>query len=69
MESSVLIIDRQGYLGREIYEGLKETQYTILVSGKLPQSTKNLLFLSFKKNIPEIPNGLYSQIFFIWDGQ
>jgi len=61
----ILIIDHEGSLGLGLYGKLKDHVQTVLVGGREPAITDNLLFLRFRKSIPSLPQDQYSHIFFI----
>lgn len=65
----VLIIDREGSVGLALYSALREHTQVVLVGGREPVHSDNLLFLAFKQAIPEIPEDAYSHIFFLPDSE
>jgi len=64
-EMPILIIDREGSIGIGLYSKFKDLSQVVLVGGKKPDVNTNLLFLSYKNDIPQIPGDVYSQIFYI----
>lgn len=69
VEKPILIVDPIGHIGVGLYEELKEKTSVVLASGKEPSFAKNLVFLHYKKRIPQIPDTVYSTIFFVWQGE
>ncbi len=65
----ILIVDKKNIFGsaiaREIHQGIT----TILVSAQQQASTDTFLAVPYTKTIPEIPEGNYSHMFFVWDGK
>src|SRR5438128_1340069 len=65
----VLIIDREGSIGLGLYAKLKEYIQIVLVGGREPDSSQNLLFLKLQGHIPAIPKDPYSHIFLITESE
>lgn len=63
----LLIIDHKGVIGAALYEKVQKELTTVLVSGTLVTHSENLIFLHYKHRIPEIPNGDYSMIIFVFN--
>ncbi len=61
----ILIIDREGSVGLGLYSKLKEHLQIVLVGGREPQTTHNILFLPLRDHIPTIPSDQYSHIIII----
>src|SRR6266446_2955835 len=68
-ETPYLIVDRQDLLGIPLYEQLKNDATVVLVGGKEPSGDEKLIYIPFKIRIPKIPDTVYKQIYFIWDGK
>jgi len=68
-ETPVLLIDRKGSIGLALYERIKKELLTVFVSGVQPQESENLIFIPYKTHIPEIPNGQYALILFVYDAE
>jgi Protein of unknown function (DUF4012) len=61
----ILIIDREGSIGIGLYARLKDHLQIVLVGGREPQVSHNLVFLPLHQQIPTIPKDTYSHIFLI----
>ncbi|MGH7246431.1 MAG: DUF4012 domain-containing protein, partial [Candidatus Levyibacteriota bacterium] len=61
-----LIVDKEGMLGGKLALILEKSLLTVLVSSKKPEATENTVFIPFEKTMPQIPNGVYSHIFFFF---
>lgn len=60
-----LIIDKEGSIGIGLYSKFKDLSQVVLVSSKKPKTEENLLFLSYKLQIPEIPSDTYGHIYYV----
>ncbi|HET9946590.1 MAG TPA: DUF4012 domain-containing protein [Patescibacteria group bacterium] len=60
----ILIIDKQGTIGKEIAHELVNQTTTVLVSEQKPLD-ETTVFVPFVKAVPEVPEGKYSHIFLI----
>lgn len=65
----ILIIDREGSVGLGLYSKLNDQLRIVLVGGREPQTTHNLLFLPLSEHIPVIPKDQYSHIFIITESE
>src|SRR5690349_5769215 len=61
----ILIIDKEGSVGLGLYTKLQEHYQVVLVGGREPQDNKNLIYLRFGKQIPQIPSDTYGEVFYI----
>lgn len=68
-ENPVLIIDREGTVGCALYEKIKSELLVVLAGGVAPKSSHNIIFLPYKKVIPEIPDGDYSLFIAVSDSK
>ncbi len=67
-ELLALIVDKTGIIGAEVAKKLQQSLLTVLVSEKKPETNTNIVAIPFQKTMPQIPDGSYSHIFFVWDG-
>jgi len=65
----VLIVDKKGIVGGALYEKIKRDLLVVLVSSEEPLSSTNLIFLPYKKKIPQIPGDKFFLIIFIDNGE
>lgn len=65
----ILIVDRKGFLGEALAKKLSLDSTVALVSEKEPISIKNIIHIPFQREIPRIPENVYSHIFIIDDGK
>ena len=74
-EGPILIIDKKGLLGEKLIDFLKaeseKLQIVFVSQNELESSEKQTLVLTipFKKRIPIIPDGEYTHILFIYNGE
>lgn len=64
-----LLIDRKGIFSNSICQKLQKDMTTVVVSAGEIKAETHIIPVSYKNTIPEIPEGHYSHIFFIWDGK
>lgn len=64
----VLIVDKLGVFGSSLVEKIHTDITTVVVTAKNDTSNDHKLVVPYAKTIPEIPEGNYSHIFFVWDG-
>lgn len=64
-----LIVDKKGIFGDSIARHIEGSAQTVLVTAKELRSSEKTLVIPFHKDIPEIPEGTYSHIFFVWEGK
>ncbi len=71
----ILIVDEQGIIGRKIVASLKkesaDSQIVFVSQNRhfLEENATDVLLVPYKKNIPVIPDGDYSYIVVIWNGE
>lgn len=65
----VLIVDKQGSIGAAISEMVKDELLVLLVGGRSPGQAHNIIYLPYKKMIPEIPDGTYLLFLLIADSE
>lgn len=72
----ILIVDKQGFIGSRIILELKKQAKEIQIVFVSQNATElqgdraqNVLFVPYRKKIPIIPNGNYSYMFIIYDGE
>lgn len=65
----VLVVDKTGIFGEHIAEKLHKDSTTVLVTAKHIASSEQMIVVPYAKVIPEIPEGNYSHMFFVWDGK
>jgi len=63
-EHVVLIVDKEGWLGSVLAKKIRTSSTVILVSPQKPDM-QDIIHVPFSKRVPEIPEGVYSQIFYI----
>lgn len=71
-ETYILIVDKKGSLGSALCKKLIESCFVVFASHVFPKelsSSQNLSFISYRNNIPEIPQGWYSHIFIVYNGE
>jgi hypothetical protein len=65
-QNPILVIDRDGLIGKPLALKLSEKSLVILVSQKtIDQKNQNIIHVSFFKKFPKIPDSKYSYIIFI----
>lgn len=64
--SNALIIDKKGLIGIALARKLKNQSSVVLASSYLKDLT-DVIFVQYKKNIPSIPEGMYSHIFVVYE--
>ena len=64
-EYPILIVDKNGQIGEELANTLKNESLVVFVSKKQPHSTENIIHIPFFKRFPTIPDNNYSYIFLI----
>lgn len=64
-----LIIDKKGLLGENLLRYIDKNIPCVLVTADENSSRDNIISIPFQKDIPEIPEGVYSHIFFVWEGK
>ena len=64
-----LIIDKKGILGVNLLTHVDKSIPCVLVTEERKVSENNTIVIPFHKDIPEIPEGIYSHIFFVWEGK
>jgi hypothetical protein len=65
-QNPILVIDRDGLIGKPLALKLSEKSLVILVSQKIiDQKNQNIIYVPFFKKIPKIPDSKYSYIIFI----
>lgn len=67
-KSPLLIIDKQGILGKTFSAMLREQFLVVLVSG-LGEVKENIIHISFRRKIPVIPDNHYAQMFVFYNGE
>lgn len=72
-ETYILIVDKKGIIGSALCKKLIESCFVVFVSHVFPKeinsSPEYYSFISYRNNIPEIPQGLYSHIFIVYNGE
>lgn len=63
-----LIVDKHNVFGGALCEKTKDIK-TVLVTEQAYPSSQNILAVQYKQKIPEIPEGKYTHMFFVWDGK
>jgi len=63
----ILIVDREGEIGKRLAEKLKTETTVVLVSEK--SNLPDIIHIPYDKKIPQIPDNTYSHIFVIDDGE
>jgi len=66
--ANTLIIDKKGLIGIALAKKIKNLSSVVLVSFSLKDLT-DVIFVQYKRNIPSIPEGMYSHIFVVYRGE
>lgn len=66
-QETILIIDKQGIIGSLLCEALVDSGTVVFVSKKQAQLS-SVIHVPFLQAIPQIPDGIYSHILFVHDG-
>lgn len=70
---TLLIVDKQGYVSADIYAMLSEQKsnvQVVLISENTPREIgKNLVTIPYNRSVPEIPQGLYTHMLIIYNGE
>lgn len=61
----VLIVDRQGFIGKALAEKLKEDSLVVLVTSLKLDFSENIIHIPYLKKFPTIPDNIYSHIFIV----
>jgi hypothetical protein len=64
-EYPILIVDKKGIIGKELVKQLKDEALVVYVSKDLDESFDNVIHVPFIKNVPTIPDNIYSHIIII----
>lgn len=65
----LLVVDKKGIFGDSLVKEIDKNITTVLVTAKPFTAENSVIPVPFHKEIPEIPEGNYTHIFFVWDGQ
>lgn len=65
----ILIVDRENRFGNILASHVYQDATVVLVTKEAPKDVGNIVYVPFASTIPQIPDGSYSHIFFIWDTQ
>jgi hypothetical protein len=65
----ILIIDKVGIIGQALAEKLKDQFTIVIVTGKVIQPQKNIIYIHYGKKIPEIPDEPYAAIITIYNAE
>jgi hypothetical protein len=68
-EKPVLIVDKDGTLGIPFATHIAKERVTVLVSKHLPSKADQLIVVPYTKQVPKIPNSVYSQFYLIFNGE
>lgn len=63
-----LLVDKQNMLGSAIVQKAREMKI-VLVTAQEESSSGNMLVVPYIHKVPEIPEGSYTHMFFVWDGK
>ncbi len=66
----ILIVDKIGLIGEELAKEFSQDYLVVLVSPKrFSQKNGKVMHVAFKRRIPQVPDGRYSKIFIVDDGE
>lgn len=63
----ILVIDKNNYLASSIANCLADHTTTIVVSQEKIESEKDIIHVPYLPPLPQIPNGMYRSIIFVWE--
>ena len=67
--SPVLIVDKIGVIGEALANDLSNDYLVVLLSAKdLKKKNKKIIYIPFKRSIPQAPDNYYQKIFIVDDG-
>lgn len=64
-----LVIDKKGIFGEVLCHELHGGGTTVFVTEGQGNTQDDIVRIPFIKQIPEIPDGMYTHMFFVWDGK
>jgi len=64
----ILIVDKTGEIGEQLVSSLKEESLIVFVSQKTPDKEDNIIHIPFDRQLPKIPENIYSHILLVDDG-